>query len=201
MDTLRPCPLQSAWGCRWDQLAWLFWRRHITASGPLGLTRDQLAAKLSKSHEQDHSASLHPALEALLHQGAVQWAPTFDENVLVSTALVDRLASNFQRSTAEDSPAASDSQSMAGLQAAEPEAPDNAAGPVDVPAQATQAHGGRAESQGLIRPWLDDKGKLNEPLWSALTRRIMSVVMRNPGEMPILAKTVKHTGDWFIRDV
>lgn len=123
-------------------------------------------------------------MEALLHQGAVQWAPTFDQNVLVSTALVNRLASKFQGSIAEDSGSASESQSLAGLQAAAAAPPDNAAGLVDAAAQEKQAHGGRAEEQGLIRPWLDDKGKLNQPLWCALTRRVMAVVMRNPGKIP-----------------
>lgn len=134
-------------------------------------------------HKDKQPASLQPALEALLRQAAVQWAPTFDQNVLVSTALVDRLASNFQGSIAEDSGPASESQSLAGLQAAGDEPPDNAAGLVNVAALAPQAHGGGAENQGLIRPWLDDKGKLNQPLWSALTRRVMAVVMRNPGEI------------------
>ena len=163
--------------------------RHITTAGPLGLSRDQLAAILSESQQQDQSVSLQPVLESLERQGAVQWAPTFDQSVLVSSALVDRLVSNFQGSVAGDSACASDFHSLAGLQAAGSQRNNNAAGSVDVPAQTTEADGaggGRAEGKGLIRPWLDDTGKLNQPFWSALTQRVMSVVMRNPGKAPLL---------------
>lgn len=159
--------------------------RHITAAGPLGLSRDQLEATLSELQQQDQSARLQPALETLERQGAVHWAPTFDQSVLVSSTLVDRLVSNFQGSIAEDT--ASDFHSLAGLQAAGSRRNNNAAGPVDVPAQTMEADGaggGRAEGKGLIRPWLDDTGKLNQPFWSALTQRVMSVVMRNPGVIP-----------------
>ena len=161
--------------------------RHITAAGPLGLSRDQLAATLSELQQQDQSANLQPVLESLEQQGAVHWASTFDQSVLVSTALVDRLACNFQGSIAEDAAPASDFHSLAGLQAAGSQRSNNAAGPVDVPTQTMVvdgARGDRAEGKGLIRPWLDDTGKLNQPFWSALTQRVLSVVMRNPGKMP-----------------
>ena len=117
----------------------------------------------------------------------MHWAPTFDQSVLVSSALVDRLACNFQGSINEDAAPASDFHSLAGLQAAGSQRSNSVAGPVDVPAQAMEvdgARGGRAEGKGLIRPWLDDTGKLNQPFWSALTQRVLSVVMRNPGRMP-----------------
>lgn len=105
----------------------------------------------------------------------------------MSKALVERLASTFQGSIAEDTVPVSDFSSLAGLQAAGSQRNRNAAGQDDAPAQAMEvdgAHGGRAEGKGLIRPWLDDTGKLNQPFWSALTQRVMSVVMRNPGKMP-----------------
>ena len=126
-------------------------------------------------------------LESLERQGAVQWASTFDQSVLVSSTLVDRLASNFQGSIAEDTAPASDFHSLAGLQAAGSQRNNAAAGAFDVAAQTVEvdgACGGRAEGKGFIRPWLDDTGKLNQPFWSALTQRVTSVVMRNPGEMP-----------------
>ena len=116
----------------------------------------------------------------------MQLVPAFDQNVLVSTALVARLASNFQGSIAEDAAPASDFHSLAGLQAAGSQSPDNAAGSVDVPAQVVSEHGTHSDTpqgKGLIKPWLDDKGKLNQPFWSALTQRVVSVVMRNPGKL------------------
>ena len=127
----------------------------------------------------------------------MQWAPTFDQSVLVSSALVDRLASDYQGSIAEDTGPASESQWLAGVQAAGSEPPDSAAGLGDVAAQAMQAHGGRAEGQGLIRPWLDDTGEVNQPLWTALTRRVMAVVMRNPGKMPTLQPTTNQSCGWL----
>ena len=130
----------------------------------------------------------------------MQWAPTFDQSVLVSTAVVGRLGCDFQGSIAEDAAPGSDFHSLAGLQAAgSRRGHDDVAGAVDVPPQATEVDGagGRAEGQGLIRPWLDDKGKLNQPFWSALVQRVVSVVMRNPGETPLLPLTTSSRSRWF----
>ena len=120
----------------------------------------------------------------------------------MSKALVDRLASTFQGSIAEDTAPVSDFSSLAGLQAAGSQRNRNAAGQDDAPAQAMEvdgAHGGRAEGKGLIRPWLDDTGKLNQPFWSALTQRVMSVVMRNPGKMP--CPCLIQLPLWFFPDI
>ncbi|KAL0040405.1 hypothetical protein WJX77_006212 [Trebouxia sp. C0004] len=43
------------------------------------------------------------------------------------------------------------------------------------------SHGQGPEGHCLLRPWLNHEGQLNEPFWSGLTRRVLSVVMRNPG--------------------
>ena len=170
--------------------------RHITEAGTHGLTQNQLTAKLISAEQQQQqqqqqqlgwSGLVQPALESLLQEGAVQWAPSFDLEVLVSTKLIDRLATSFTGSIAVDSASASDFHSLAGLQAAGSHNGVNGAdGGLNAEsteaAEAAGADAGGPESWGLIKPWLDDAGKLNQPFWSALTRRVFSVVMRNPGE-------------------
>ena len=139
----------------------------------------------AEQHQQQwQPALMQPALESLLLDGTLQWAATFDEEVLVCTSSVDRLAIAFTGSIAEDAATASNFHSLAGLQAAVSHQRGSTSTLVEVSAAAKDFGGadtGRAEGKGLIRPWLDDRGKLNQPFWSALTQRVMSVVMRNPG--------------------
>lgn len=163
--------------------------RHITNAGPLGLTQVHLMAKLhhvDQQQQQLQPALMQPALECLLLDGTVQRAATFDQEVLVCTSSVDRLAIAFTGSLAEDAALASDFHSLAGLQAAGSWQRGSTNTLIESPAAMVVsggAHTGRAEGKGLIRPWLNDRGKLNQPFWSSLTQRVMSVVMRNPGKL------------------
>lgn len=186
----------------------------------IGLTKAQLWAKLTDSNEQ-HSGAKHAmaALETLLDSQVVCWAPSFDQEVLVLSSLMERLSSSFQGSVAADTEPTQDFQSLAGLQAEtsrgarhkDPSSGKKGNGPsqggpgtgqqgagqgatdpsrmhaqlVDSPGHAADAvmmaHGDRAKGQCLLRPWLDHEGQLNKPFWSALTQRMLSVVMCNPG--------------------
>ena len=176
--------------------------RHISEAGVIGLTKAQLIAKLTPECEQQEKIKLAmAALDTLLGKRTVSLVASFDCEVLVYTALLDRLASSFHGSLAEDDEAVDDFQSLAGLQAvagkgsaqkgpshkgSSPSAGCSPAAPV-APAGRERATGLEgAEGHCLLRPWLDHKGQLNQPFWTGLTQRVMSVVMRNPGESEVL---------------
>ena len=60
---------------------------------------------------------------------------------------------------------------------------------------AAKRHHDGAEGQCLLRPWLDHEGQLNQPFWSGLTQRVLSVVMCNPGGLqlyPIHSMQLSH---------
>lgn len=47
--------------------------------------------------------------------------------------------------------------------------------------------------EALLRPWSDHKGALNEPFWTSITQRVMSVIMRNPGQPLSSLQTHAHS--------
>lgn len=191
--------------------------RHIIEAGATGMTRSQLLDKLTGA-DQQHSNGKQSmaALDTLLDRRLVCWAPSFDQEVLMSTSLVDRLTCGFEGSVTDDTGPAHDFQSLAGLQAEKstkdgrqkstsPSQKGSSRGedgtdnhqlqsPDETDQKASNnrraavgsvfeagSHGQGAEGHCLLRPWLNHEGQLNEPFWSGLTRRVLSVVMRNPG--------------------
>ncbi|KAL0049611.1 hypothetical protein WJX82_006036 [Trebouxia sp. C0006] len=184
--------------------------RHITEAGSSGMTKAQLQDKLTGSDQQHGNGKQSmAALDTLLDRRLVCWAPSFDQEVLMSTNWVDRLTCGFKGSVADDTGPAHDFQSLAGLQAEKStkdsrqkgsslgeEGMDNhqVQSPDETDQEASRdsraavgfvfeagSHGHRAEGHNLLRPWLDHEGQLNEPFYFGLTRRVLSVVMRNPG--------------------
>ncbi len=191
--------------------------RHIIEAGATGVTRAQLQDKLT-GLDQQHSNGTQSmaALDTLLDKRLVCWAPSFDQEVLMSTSLVDRLTCGFKGSVADDTGPAHDFQSLAGLQVekftkdsrqknARPSQKDSSPGgegtdnhqvqsPDETDQEASRnsraavgsvfeagSHGQGTEGHCLLRPWLNHEGQLNKRFWSGLTRRVLSVVMRNPG--------------------
>ena len=166
-------------------------RRHIKEASVAGLSKDQLTAKLADTCQPTSSAALTlAALDVLLEEGVVCWAAGFDQEVLIATSLIGRLTSGFQGSLAEadrgQSGPVCDFQSLAGLQAAKAsKAPTQTSRRSSVPrAVGSNFDKGPGGGEGtcLLRPWLDHEGQLNEAFWSGLTQKVLSVVMRNPGE-------------------
>ncbi len=183
--------------------------RHITEAGATGMTKAQLLDKLTGSDQQHGNGKQSMAvLDTLLARQLVCWAPSFDQEVLMSTKLVDRLTCGFKGAVTDDAGSAHDFQSLAGLQAekstkdsrqkgsSQGEGTDNhqAQSPDEADQKASRdsraavgsvpeagSHGQGPEGHSLLRPWLNHEGQLNEPFWSGLTRRVLSVVMRNPG--------------------
>lgn len=174
------------------------------------MTKAQLQDKLTGSDQQHGNGKQSmAALDTLLDRQLVCWAPSFDQEVLMSTNWVDRLTCGFKGSVADDTGPAHDFQSLAGLQAEKStkdsrqkgsslgeEGMDNhqVQSPDETDQEASRdsraavgfvfeagSHGHRAEGHNLLRPWLDHEGQLNEPFYFGLTRRVLSVVMRNPG--------------------
>ena len=181
------------------------------------MTKAQLQDKLTGSDQQHGNGKQSmAALDTLLDRRLVCWAPSFEQEVLISTMLVDRLTCGFKGSVTDDARPAYDFQSLAGLQAEKStkdsrqrntspsqkgsspgeEGTDNhrVQSPDDTDQQASRdsraavgsvpeagSNGQRAEGNSLLRPWLNHEGQLNEPFWSGLTYRVLSVVMRNPG--------------------
>lgn len=131
----------------------------------------------------------------------------------MSTDLVGRLTCGFRGPVADESGPGHDFQSLAGLQAEkstkdscqkssshgeegtenhQAQSPDETDQKASINSRAAVAsvskagsHGQGAEGHCLLRPWLNHEGQLNEPFWSGLTRRTLSVVMRNPGQLPL----------------
>ena len=189
-------------------------------------------------HAEGTCSNVNDVIQALLDAGRLQWAPAFDEKLLVAADTLSKLKPEYQPSLPEDAQPAQDFHSLAGLQAAssrrkQPDkldgqhATDNndaaaldasegqqsvADGPEGAESlqqmennqvphiNSTQMAalsddvqqpqlGGREKQSGaesvsrtLLKPWTDHTGALNEPYWAALTQRVMSVIMRNPGE-------------------
>lgn len=210
--------------------------RHISGAAGLGLTQIQLADKLM--HGEETCSDVNNVVQALLDAGRLQWAPAFDEELLVAVDTLSKLKPEYQPSLPEDAQPAQDFHSLAGLQAASsrrkqldkldgqqatdsndaaaldaskgqqsvadgPEGAESAqqmennqvphidstqfeALPSDMQQQQLggreKQSGAESLSQILLKPWTDHKGALNEPYWAALTQRVMSVIMRNPGE-------------------
>ncbi|KAA6420263.1 MAG: hypothetical protein FRX49_09747 [Trebouxia sp. A1-2] len=184
--------------------------RHISETGATGITGAQLQDKLT-GDDQQHSNGTQTmaALDTLLDRQLVCWAPSFDQEVLMSTDLVGRLTCGFRGPVADESGPGHDFQSLAGLQAEkstkdscqkssshgeegtenhQAQSPDETDQKASINSRAAVAsvskagsHGQGAEGHCLLRPWLNHEGQLNEPFWSGLTRRTLSVVMRNPG--------------------
>ena len=85
---------------------------------------------------------------------------------------------------------ASQQAASAGMQAAQPMQEDpaaavgngvgssHAAGQQGPRAVQTDKAGG---ADAVLMPWQDQKGRLNEPLWRALSQRAVSIVLRHPG--------------------
>ncbi len=165
--------------------------RHIEEAGATGLTKSQLMAKMTPEEENHQSAKLAmAALDTLVDKQQVCCASAFDQEVFVSTGVVDRLTSDFQGSHVEEPiEPAHDFQTLVGLQAEKsgPRGSSPEGYSPSVSALAASAGNGPgtegAKGCGLLRPWLDHRGCLNQPFWSGLTQRVMSVVMRNPGEL------------------
>lgn len=221
----------------------------------VGLTKTQLADSLANAGAD--CSNLDAAVQALVDTGKLQWAPAFDQDLLVPVGSLHRLKSGFTDSASDDTQPVQDFHSLAGLQAAQrrhqhkadgahvaadtlqqssslpesaspeaaghqqPNADSNtaAAGVIqeggdtdsgsnargnqqakdsdpntaflDSLQQQRQSHGPAQQagislvSGTLLRPWTDHRGALNEPYWAALTQRVMSVVMRNPGEIEL----------------
>lgn len=227
--------------------------------GSTGLSKAQLADKLG--HAKEDCINLDGAVQACLDAGRLQWAPAFDEQLLVPVGVLDRLKAGYRAPVADKSQPPQDFHSLAGLQAAKArnkqqestcglheaavkatdeascgaqqhgEAQDSAAldaagtagsardrhtnitqqkpslvhASVDQPdgtapsndvgrhlvdaqlqERQQQENGGNAAHADsacgtLLKPWHDHTGCVNETYWAALTWRVMSVVMRNPG--------------------
>ncbi len=184
--------------------------RHIIEAGATGITKAQLQDKLTGlDQQQGIRKQSMAALDTLLDRRLVCWTPSFDQEVLMSTIMVDRLTCGFKGSVTNDAGPAHDFQSLAGLQAEKStkdshhkgsspgeEGTDNhqVQSPDETGQEASRdsraavgsvpeaaSNGQRAEGHSLLQPWLNHEGQLNEPFWSGLTRRALSVVMRNPG--------------------
>ena len=195
--------------------------RHIIEAGSTGMTRAQLLDKLTGAVQQhSNGKQFMAALDTLLDRRLVCWAPSFDQEVLMSTSVVDRLTCGFKGSVTDEPGPAHDFQSLAGLQAEKStkdshqmktspsqkgsspdeegtdnhhlQSPDETAQKASNNSRAAVgsvfiagSRGQGSEGHCLLRPWLNHEGQLNKPLWSSLTRRVLSVVMRNPGQLQL----------------
>ena len=141
----------------------------------------QLMDKLERWPEHaphDNLASL--ALDQLLQQKQVLWAPAFDQTVLIAAPLTDRLTAGYKGSLIEDSAPAQDFQSLAGLQAQ-----NSGKGAARTNGVQGNGHTGSTNPLSAVAS--------SERAATAQTQRVLSVVMRNPGEMTVWRKHLYRT--------
>lgn len=84
--------------------------------GDAGLTKAQLAEKVARA--DNSCTNLDATVQACLDAGKLQWAPAFDQQLLVPVTILDRLKAGFRAPVSDDTQPVQDFHSLAGLQAA-----------------------------------------------------------------------------------